>query len=256
MNGNCKKSEKILMLFDVDGTLTLPRQKISHEMEEFMSQLREKVVVGIVGGSDFAKITEQLGSSADHVVRNYDYLFSENGLVAYQNGELIGEADIQHHLGDELLQEFINFCLGYMSTLKLPVKRGTFIEFRKGMINVCPVGRSCSQKERVQFFEYDQKHNVRKDFVSALRKKFGDKGMTFSIGGQISFDVFPDGWDKRYCLQHVAKGNYAEIHFFGDKTMPGGNDHEIFEDKRTIGHTVTSPENTRQQVEDILKNLV
>ena len=33
---------------------------------------------------------------------------------------------------------------------------GTFIEFRDSMINVCPVGRSCSQAERDQFFEYDK----------------------------------------------------------------------------------------------------
>lgn len=245
-----------MLLFDVDGTLTKPRQKISEEMDDFMSNLRKKVVVGIVGGSDFCKITEQLGSSADTVVNSYDYIFAENGLVAYQQGELIGEADIQSHLGEELLQDFINFCLKYMSGLKLPVKRGTFIEFRKGMINVCPVGRSCSQKERVDFFEYDQKHNIRKDFVDALRKEFKGKGMTFSIGGQISFDVFPDGWDKRFCLQHVAKVKYSQIHFFGDKTMPGGNDHELYEDSRTVGHTVTSPEDTRDKVESVLKGLL
>ncbi len=35
-------------------------------------------------------------------------------------------------------------------------RRGTFIEFRKGLINVCPVGRSCSQEERIQFNEYDK----------------------------------------------------------------------------------------------------
>lgn len=39
-------------------------------------------------------------------------------------------------------------------------------------------------------------------------------------GGQISFDVFPEGWDKRYCLQHVEKDGYKTIYFFGDKTMP------------------------------------
>lgn len=42
----------------------------------------------------------------------------------------------------------------------------------------------------------------------------------FSAGGQISFDVFPDGWDKRYCLGIVEKDNYSTIHFFGDKTKP------------------------------------
>lgn len=34
--------------------------------------------------------------------------------------------------------------------------------------------------------------------VEVLRKEFADLELTFSIGGQISFDVFPRGWDKTY----------------------------------------------------------
>lgn len=30
---------------------------------------------------------------------------------------------IQDHLGEELLQDLINFCLNYMALLKLPKKR-------------------------------------------------------------------------------------------------------------------------------------
>lgn len=41
----------------------------------------------------------------------------------------------------------------------------------------------------------------------------------FSAGGQISFDVFPDGWDKRYCLELIEK-THSSVHFFGDKTKP------------------------------------
>lgn len=73
----------------------------------------------------------------------------------------------------------------------------------------------------------------------------------FSIGGQISFDVFPTGWDKTYCLRHLeaeAKKpggiEYTTIHFFGDKTMVGGNDYEIYTDSRTVGHSVTGPNDT------------
>jgi len=33
---------------------------------------------------------------------------------------------------------------------------GTFIEFRSGLINICPVGRSCSQEEREEFSRYDE----------------------------------------------------------------------------------------------------
>lgn len=34
--------------------------------------------------------------------------------------------------------------------------RGTFIEFRNGMLNICPVGHSCTQEERKEFYKLDQ----------------------------------------------------------------------------------------------------
>jgi hypothetical protein len=41
----------------------------------------------------------------------------------------------------------------------------------------------------------------------------------FFLGGQISFDVFPEGWDKRYALKHLEKDHVSTIYFFGDKTF-------------------------------------
>uniref|UniRef100_A0A2K6AE86 Phosphomannomutase n=1 Tax=Mandrillus leucophaeus TaxID=9568 RepID=A0A2K6AE86_MANLE len=211
-----------LCLFDVDGTLTAPRQKITKEMDDFLQKLRQKIKIGVVGGSDFEKVQEQLGND-----------------------------NIQSHLGEALIQDLINYCLSYIAKIKLPKKRGTFIEFRNGMLNVSPIGRSCSQEERIEFYELDKKENIRQKFVADLRKEFAGKGLTFSIGGQISFDVFPDGWDKRYCLRHVENDGYKTIYFFGDKTMPGGNDHEIFTDPRTVGYSVTAPEDTCRICEEL-----
>ena len=37
-------------------------QRISQEMEVFMQQLQQRVVVGLVGGSDLIKISEQMSS--------------------------------------------------------------------------------------------------------------------------------------------------------------------------------------------------
>jgi phosphomannomutase len=110
------------------------------------------------------------------------------------------------------------------------------------MINVSPIGRNCSREERDEFEEFDKTANVRKTFVETLKKEFGEE-LTYSIGGQISFDVFPKGWDKSFCLQYVEK-EFDEIHFFGDKCYKGGNDHEIYEDSRTIGHEVANPDDT------------
>lgn len=37
-------------------------------------------------------------------------------------------------------------------------------------------------------------------------------------GGQISIDIFPNGWDKTFCLQYLD--GFDKIYFFGDKTAP------------------------------------
>ncbi|KAJ4954640.1 hypothetical protein NE237_011423 [Protea cynaroides] len=232
----------LIALFDVDGTLTAPRKVVTPKMFEFMRRLREVVTVGVVGGSDLTKISEQLGKT---VIDDYDYVFSENGLVAHKDGKLIGSQSLKSFLGEEKLKEFINFTLHYIAGLDIPIKRGTFIEFRSGMLNVSPIGRNCSQEERDEFEKYDKVHNVRSKMVSVLREKFSHLNLTFSIGGQISFDVFPNGWDKTFCLRYLE--DFHEIHFFGDKTYKGGNDYEIYESERTVGHTVTSPDETAEQ---------
>ena len=124
------------------------------------------------------------------------------------------------------------------------------MEYRNGMMNISPIGRNCTKDERNEFEEYDKTANVRKTFVAALEKELADLNLQFSIGGQISFDVFPKGWDKSFCLQFIEK-DYDEIHFYGDKCYKGGNDHEIYEDPRTIGHEVANPDDTIKSLKEL-----
>uniref|UniRef100_A0A3B3DNV0 Phosphomannomutase n=1 Tax=Oryzias melastigma TaxID=30732 RepID=A0A3B3DNV0_ORYME len=71
------------------------------------------------------------------------------------------------------------------------------------------------------------------------------KALSLSLsGGLISFDVFPEGWDKRLCLDLLEGEGLDAIYFFGNETSDGGNDYEIFNDPRTIGFTVYSPQDT------------
>lgn len=237
---------KTIVLFDVDGTLTPARKQVKPEVLEMLAALRQRVTVGFVGGSDLKKQEEQLGKN---VLDLFDYGFSENGLTAFKDGQKIGQASIASHLGEVNLQRVINWTLAYLSNLDIPVKRGTFIEFRAGMLNISPIGRNCSQEERDQFEQFDSTANVRSTMVEAMRQEFADLNLTFSIGGQISFDVFPNGWDKTFCLQFLTE--FQEVHFFGDKTYQGGNDYEIFESERTVGHTTTGPDHTIQMCQEL-----
>jgi phosphomannomutase len=46
----------------------------------------------------------------------------------------------------------------------------------------------------MRIFEKTKQHKVREKMVEILEKKFGESlGLQFSIGGQISIDVFPKG---------------------------------------------------------------
>jgi phosphomannomutase len=220
-------------------------------MLALLAALRRKVAIGYVGGSDLSKQQEQLGTPQIPVTTMFDFCFAENGLTAYRLGDQLASQSFIGWLGEEKYKRLAKFCLRYIADLDLPFIRGTFVEFRNGMINVSPVGRNATNEERAKYNAFDQEHGIRTKFVEALKKEFPDYGLTFSIGGMISFDVFPSGWDKTYCLQHVeAEANrpdgvkYETIHFFGDKIFKGGNDWEIAEDPRTTAHSVKGPDDT------------
>lgn len=136
---------RIIALFDVDGTLTIPRGEITPEMMSFMRKLSEHITVGIVGGSDLPKQEEQLGEG---IVHTFPFNFSQNGLVAYKYGKLLAEQTISKYLGEDNVKRLVNWVMKYLADLDLPVKRGTFIEFRSGMLNISPIGRNCSREER------------------------------------------------------------------------------------------------------------
>jgi phosphomannomutase len=147
-------------------------------------------------------------------------------------------ASLKKHLGEDNIRRIIDWTLKYLSEIDVPKKRGTFVEFRNGLINISPIGRNCDQEERDEFEAYDkvmspagkrpnsttscfagfscalqilsgtrsqwhvagvikyrpdnlQVHGVRKAMVAAFQKEFGSLNLTCSVGGQISFDVFP-----------------------------------------------------------------
>ena len=242
---------KSLILFDVDGTLTESRQKIKDDMIGSLYRLsrKENFDIGIVGGSDYAKQLEQLG---EDTLKLFKFVFSENGLVAYENGEIINNENIVKKIGEQSFTKLINICLNALSKCDSTCKRGNFIELRTGMLNISPIGRSCNQEEREQFYKEDSNHKYREQLINNIKLRWDEHiyeseekevKLQFSIGGMISVDIFPEGWDKTYCLDFV-KDKYDKIYFFGDKTFEGGNDYEIFNHDRTISFSVKNPQET------------
>ncbi|VDK18381.1 unnamed protein product [Anisakis simplex] len=111
--------KKAILLFDVDGTLTMPRQKIDKEMRDFLVEVRKRIPLAVVGGSDLSKIVEQLGDSLDDVLTRFDYVFSENGLVGFHDQNAF-PVKVRTHLTESLSYE-VPFIL-FASSSSSPVQ--------------------------------------------------------------------------------------------------------------------------------------
>ena len=147
-------------------------------MLNLLARLRQICAIGFVGGSDLVKQQEQLGTSDVAVTTLFDWCFSENGLTAYRLGQPLASNSFIRWIGEDQYKELVAFTLHYIADLDIPVKRGTFIEFRNGMINVSPIGRNASVQERNDYQKYDLEHKIREKFVAELRERFGHLGLT------------------------------------------------------------------------------
>lgn len=110
-------------------------------MLDLLKQVRQKVVIGFVGGSDLVKITEQLSLDGKPgtwqqiqcntlrlrpfvlVLDKWDYAFAENGLTAYKLGKELPSQSFIKHVGESDYKKIVNFCLHYIADLDLPIKR-------------------------------------------------------------------------------------------------------------------------------------
>ena len=265
---------RTLVLFDVDGTLAVPAQPADSEMIATLAALRERYAIGIVGAGDFEKQEGQLGGAG--LRGRLDFVFSENGVHAFRGARMLHCKSLADQLGaarwsefqarlDSILvscraeaQQLLDRALaeggGADATATADLgARGTFLEKRMCTVNVCVIGRTpaLSKGARAAFDRVDREAGLRARVLARLVHEFGPATpfrLTFSIGGQIGIDCAPCGWDKTFCLQFVDAAEFDTIHFFGDKTAPGGGDHELYEHPRTVGHTVTSPEDTIAQL--------
>ena len=119
---------------------------MSLEMLEVLKELRKKVAVGFVGGSDLVKITEQLRVTGNNsawrpsaqlmattfelnrensvpVLDDFDYAFAENGLTAYRLGTQLPSQSFIKYVGEERYKKLVNFILHYLADLEIPIKR-------------------------------------------------------------------------------------------------------------------------------------
>ena len=246
-----------IFIFDVDGTLTPSRRKMTQEFQEFFYQWSKKNRFYLVTGSDLPKIQEQTSHDilelADGIFTCCGNQFWQESLIKEwpTNWRLIYENKFTPPNG------FIDYLETKLNNSKYHHRAGNHIEDRGSMINFSIVGRNCSLMERENYFKYDNENGERKKIVDEMKEKWPT--LESSIGGQISIDIYEPGMDKSQIYSHITKnfiGLIDKVVFIGDRTMKGGNDYPISEliknKKNGLSYQTEGPEKTQEILESLI----
>jgi len=246
---------KQIFIFDVDGTLTPSRQKMTKEFKEFFEQWALKNKFYLVTGSDLPKLQEQMNGMEIHA----DGIFTCCGNQMWRDDELVYENKFT------LPQDLLTFLKEQLEKSIYHYRAGNHIEDRGSMINFSVVGRNCSLKERENYFKWDNKEGERRDISRAIGFRWPE--LDAVIGGQISIDIYPKGRDKSQVLKHIHShinldshtktlANTYEYNFIGDRTKEGGNDYPLAKLMEETNNCYTFQTTDWKQTQLILENLV
>jgi len=251
------KQKLSIVLFDMDGTLTEARRPIGMPMIKALRELfdqNEKAHIGVVTGSDLVYVKEQMKPlfEKDYNLAREIHWLPCNGTKYYKFGtaewEVINSVDMEAHLGQHEFKNLMRTITEqqcHISELNIPLT-GHFINYRGSMINWCPIGRNANTKHRKQFESIDNSNGditLREQYLRRLKAKIRNNNIVCKLGGDTSFDIYPKGWDKTYCLKFFQNYN---VYFVGDRCYENGNDYEIFQKLNPNSWATTKPSQTIQ----------
>ena len=201
-------------IFDVDGTLTPSRGKMDPAFQQWFINWQKTHTNYLVTGSDYEKTLEQVGQE---VIDGCKLLFNCCGAEVRENGKIIHASTWEP---PQALLEALENVLEYSD---YPEKTGKHIEIRTGLVNFSVVGRNAQKAQRERYVKFDKETGDRIDICLRLEREFND--IDFVVGGETGIDIHPTGKDKRQVLEFIDRSNPTI--FFGDKTLPGGNDYPL-----------------------------
>lgn len=233
-----------VFLFDVDGTLTPPRQPMTPEFINLFSSFVKKNKVYLVSGSDISKIREQMPENILNECRG-----------------IFGSSANEFWIGDERKyenmfvpsQEIVEELESLLATSKYKGRTSNHIEYRPGMINFSIVGRAANSAERKDYSRWDKKHHERKKMAVCLMAKY--PVVDVKVGGEISIDIYPVGLDKSQAVEYIREAHPRDgIVFFGDRTDEDGNDYSVVQvmKENDIVHAVENSFDTYNVLSDYI----
>ncbi len=165
----------ITLMFDMDGPLTLSKQKIEFETVDALQSVFGAVRLVLVSGARLEQITKQLGDAVE--------LFNEIHPCCGNEGKAIWSHE------KELIQGFLDARSAWRGSVVGPT-----IDWREGSLNYAACGQYADDELRREYSEWEQRRGERMKLASELERQFPELHVT--IGGRVSLDVTMIGQGK------------------------------------------------------------
>lgn len=258
MSGRSDISDRRIIIFDLDGTLTKSKSDIDREMGSLVAELLKLKFVAVTSGCSFQQFESQFlrGLPGRTNLSNL-FLFPTNSAAGYYYDKKRGRF-VQVYTNSLPLKDVKKILSAFESVFAqieyVPPRKtyGPVFENRGSELTFSALGQSAPLRYK-QKWDPDQKKRLK--IRRLLRKRLPE--FQISIGGTTSIDVTRKGVDKTLCvwkLKEHLNVNLKDMLFVGDALFAGGNDHIM----KSVGIkcvSVSGPEETKALIRRIIQNV-
>lgn len=244
-----------LVAFDLDGTLSESKQRMSAEMGELFSQLLSKMPIAIMSGGGWPQFERQFFPALPPEAKlDQLYIFPDNAAQCFvhKNGQWHPQYDHAFTPAEkEHITTVLKEALADVGLAQAPVRVwGERIEDRGAEIAFSPLGQQAPLEAKE---EWHKDHNdIRIKLHEVLNKKLPD--FANAMGGLTTIDITRKGITKAYGIQRLTeltKIPVADMLYVGDALEEGGNDSVVTE-AGIKTHAVFGPGETQALIETLL----
>lgn len=210
-----------LIAFDLDGTLTQHKTKLSCKNRAVLDALSKKYALLMVGAGQCMRIFNQLDGYPIDIIGNYGLQYGEYNK---QTKTLDIKRDLTLPCDRDTVAAKVTMLRekhGYTEYA------GENVEFHpSGCVTFPLLGTKAAQEDKLAF---DPDRKKRRAFYDEVCEVFSD--YVVFVGGSSSFDMAPKPYNKYHALDIYCKEKgiaHSECVFVGDDYGLGGNDESVY----------------------------
>lgn len=210
-----------LVAFDLDGTLTQHKTKLSAEHRAVLDRLAERYKLVMAGAGQCRRIFNQMDEYPIDIIGNYGMQYAKYNK---ETKDLDFIYDIRLECDKDACEKRVDFLREKHGFTEFA---GDSVEYHiSGCVTFAVLGTKAKQEDKLAF---DPTRAKRRAFYPEVIDLFPEYNVF--VGGSSSFDMAPKPYNKYYALDLYCREHgfaHDEVVFVGDDYGEGGNDESVY----------------------------